>query len=379
MNINIAEEIKEILFENGKVVLPGLGAFNGDYKATTIDYAQGRLSPPSLQIQFSDVDQVNDGVLIQHICDKYHITAADAQKEVEAYIDQSIRSLSTKELVMIPEVGRLYRNYNDKIQFLPDATNFNTDNYALPSVQFYPVSRLKSQLDNGATNSPTVQAPLLSIQKDAEPLRPLQPPLIPIQSPTIPHFQPAKKLNFFSRPVLESIMPGAVIIALLGLSAYIYFSGSSNTEAPLGDKARPAGRIHLNVKPPVEPPPPPATTELIPAQSTTTPTPQQAPLEQLIEKKEAGKQTLMEANPPVVNPEAGWREAQVLIGGFKNKSNIRKLIVKIQEAGFSPYSREQNDVTLVGCTFPYEDRNDLNDKLNQIRRKFKSEIRLIKK
>ena len=46
-------------------------------------------------------------------------------------------------MVNIPGVGRLYKDFESNIQFIPDSTNFNKDSFGLPTIKFYPILRDK--------------------------------------------------------------------------------------------------------------------------------------------------------------------------------------------------------------------------------------------
>ena len=140
MNIHIAEEIKEMLYENGSVVIPGLGAFKGNYKSAAVDGVQGQIAPPSLDISFDPNNILNDGIFLDFLKKKHHSSMQEAQMALDAFRDYTSNTFEKHEIIVIPQVGRLYRDFNNKVQFLPDTTNFNTDTYGLPIAQFYPVS-----------------------------------------------------------------------------------------------------------------------------------------------------------------------------------------------------------------------------------------------
>ena len=53
MNIDITPYIKELLFENNSLVVPGFGALTLKYSPSTIEHVQGLLNPPTKSINFS--------------------------------------------------------------------------------------------------------------------------------------------------------------------------------------------------------------------------------------------------------------------------------------------------------------------------------------
>ena len=50
-------------------------------------------------------------------------------------------AIERREIVVFPKVGRLYKDYEQNLQFLADNTNFNVDSFGLPDVQFYPITQ----------------------------------------------------------------------------------------------------------------------------------------------------------------------------------------------------------------------------------------------
>ena len=87
--------------------------------------------------------------------------------EVEGKIEK-------KEIVEFPKVGRIYKDYNKSLQFLPYDTNFNVDAFGLPTIEIHPFSRSESvkketatiaaaslDLTNAAAESTEVKSPII--------------------------------------------------------------------------------------------------------------------------------------------------------------------------------------------------------------------------
>ena len=149
MNIDIAACIRELLFEHEAVIVPGFGGFVASYKATVIDHVQGTLSPPAKKLQFNENLLVNDGLLLQQVMDHYKVDQETATKAIDQYVDKLLLALSKREIVEIPQVGRLYKDFEDQYKFLQDSKNYNADAFGLPTVQFYPVIRQKREYRRG--------------------------------------------------------------------------------------------------------------------------------------------------------------------------------------------------------------------------------------
>jgi hypothetical protein len=143
VDIEIGNHIAALLYTNEVVSIPGLGSFVTAYQPAEIDPVQGELSPPSKALKFDKNLAVDDGLLIKHISEEEQISMADAERLVNAYVEQLKEAIEKRELVSFSGLGRLYKDYEGQFQFLADGTNFNTDSYGLPNVQFFPISRLQ--------------------------------------------------------------------------------------------------------------------------------------------------------------------------------------------------------------------------------------------
>ena len=143
MNIDITPYIKELLYENNNLVIPGFGALTLQYAPSTIDHVQGLLNPPTKSINFDKNLVVNDGKLVNIIQQKHQVTHEQATQQVERFVAIMKDQLDRREMVNIAGVGRLYKDFEQNIQFIPDSTNFNKDAFGLPTVKFHPVLRDK--------------------------------------------------------------------------------------------------------------------------------------------------------------------------------------------------------------------------------------------
>ena len=146
MDIQLTSDIKDLLMEDGMAILPGLGGFSSTYKPAVADGVTGILHPPSYHIVFDPNQQVNDGKLVEYIREKYHVSSTAAQEAIDAFVKKTKSQFDKKEIVSLPEIGRLYVDFTQKIQFLPEATNFNADAFGLSAIRFSPISRTKPEV-----------------------------------------------------------------------------------------------------------------------------------------------------------------------------------------------------------------------------------------
>ena len=88
MNIDVAKAIKELLYTNEAVILPGLGGFTGSPVSAVVDYVQGSVQPPSRKLEFNPNLVINDGILVNHIQKSEVITAQEATVAIDNYVNR---------------------------------------------------------------------------------------------------------------------------------------------------------------------------------------------------------------------------------------------------------------------------------------------------
>ena len=159
MEIKLTTDIKERLIEDGSISIPNFGGFTSAYKPAVVDAVNGQLAPPSFHIAFDANLQMNDGRLVEHIRQKYRLSSTAALEYIDVFASEARAQFDKGEIVVLPEIGRLYRDFAQKIQFLPDSTNFNTDSYGLPTIQFAPILRNKIEAITKAASTDAVAVP----------------------------------------------------------------------------------------------------------------------------------------------------------------------------------------------------------------------------
>ncbi len=166
MQIDIPAHIEKLLFLHDALVIPGFGGFTATRTPASTDYVGGTVNPPAKTLAFSENLTVDDGLLTADIADAHGLSNEDAIHAVEEFVEKIRALLDQREIVTLPGVGRLYKNYVQKIQFLPDATNFNAASYGLPPLQFSPIARSREVAPTPASPSaPTMPDPTFAPER----------------------------------------------------------------------------------------------------------------------------------------------------------------------------------------------------------------------
>ena len=387
MDIQLASDIKDLLMEDGMAILPGLGGLTSTYKPAVADGVTGVLHPPSYHLTFDPNQQVNDGKLVEYIREKYHVSSTVAQEAIDAFVTETKSQFDKKEIVALPEIGRLYIDFTQKIQFLPDATNFNADAFGLSSIHFSPISRTKPEIVKPIAVAPapeeTSPMPMPSVSA-ALPLKEkvevaFLTPVDDVPPPSI--IDKPKELSWLPENWLY--YAPALAVAIITILAIIVWMNTGDTEG---------AKKYENEKPKVNVSPrnntgASANTDIVPNNGAPQPPtiPPQNPVDsQLVtndqffydKNKNEAKTT---TQPTVTQPKAS-NNAIIVIGGFANKSNIIRLKKWITEQGYGVYEKKKSGgITEVGCEVGYETKEELSRIVKKIKARYGDEIEVYKK
>lgn len=324
MQIDVGAVIATLLFENNTVSIPGLGAFIKSISNAEFDRESGNARSERSRVEFDPDMPIDDGLLIAHIKDTYSLSYLEAKQTVSRYVEEVNAALSRKETVVFPEVGKLYRDINQTLQFIPEATNFNLDTFGLPEISIQPVT-------SRTTETIAVEPEIVA--------------------------QPRGQWIRQNWPVLLTLL---VLLVVLLSFLYIYPNFIANQgEDPTADL--PSNR--LNVKPPS-------------GQDQTATLPETQT--DLSPEAEADyDDSDIPANPG--QAAVPGKTCVIAIGIFKEKENVDKLAQRLINAGYEPYIEKLRSTTRVGVQFSYESSTEIDAKLEDIRQKFVREAFVLRK
>ncbi len=355
----IAPYIERLLFHNDTVVLPGLGAFVAQDAPSSIDYAGGTVSPPAKVLSFNDNLTTDDGLLTYELVQERNISDQDAKAWVDERIVAIMGQLNQREIVALPGIGRLYKNYVQRIQFLPDAANFSRENFGLPPLQFSPLARSREVVDapapgpsGGATTTPapSTASPASGSAYFAQSAKPAE----PTPAPTFGTPPPAS----------QQWMRGLLILGLLLLSGAIgYYFLRTQQQKNVAKKEK-QEQLAENAPPSTAPTPDNATTEV---PTTPAPTPKTEPKPKVDVAPVAEKPK--PAPVPAPSTKAKDKSCVLLVGLFKDPANIARLKALFQKNGFEVYSSETSSgATSLGVQFKYAEQSEVNANLAKLQK-----------
>ena len=132
------KNIKDLLYNNECVVVPGLGAFVTNYHESVVQDMSSEkvlLSPPFKSVSFNSTITSSDGLLIGFVAQSEKIDYQNAKIKVETFVSDVFYKLQKKEIVYFQNIGELRYDKNNKILFEPKKEiNFLLDSYGLQNI-----------------------------------------------------------------------------------------------------------------------------------------------------------------------------------------------------------------------------------------------------
>ena len=207
--MDLIQYIKELLYQQECVTLPGFGSFLTQTYPIKVNRYTGEFTPPFRSISFNRLIQENDGLLASYIAKREGVSYPDALAMIEKELQHWNKRLD-RETMILPGIGEFSFNAENKLRFLPHGKiNFDANALGLSAFQRTPE---KAQIRAAAIVPPTPSSkPNPSMQDNKQPLA------------FTPETQEEKK-----SPALRYTIIGVVAVALLGAS---YYFGNQYLEA----------------------------------------------------------------------------------------------------------------------------------------------------
>lgn len=317
MKPDIASLIAGILFEHPSLTIPGMGTFTRSYQEAQIQTIHRQALPPSAQIHFDETLRADDGLLQDQLCQQHGMSASDARAHIQAFVEASKDALARRESVLIPRMGRLFQDFEQRCRFSPEnPDNLNIDAFGLPPVSLPP-----------PLNRPQASAPVSA------------------SAPTAA--TPAKEGAL--QAWLHSSMPWVLLLSICILAITIYFI------------SRDANKNGLSFKEHSKEVPPERTNTKPFSIDSTDIEAEAIPLDYPDEEE-------IDTEAPTLTP--GTQVGIIIIGSFRNTDNATKLIQDLFRDGYEAYTDQKGEATRVGVQFGYTEATELQKTLSAVRRKY---------
>lgn len=338
MITDIAQHFERLIYDHESLIIPGFGGLLTSYRAATIDHIQGLLYPPSRIVRFDKNLHVNDGILVNHLREAVGITKKEAEEAISKFVDFANERLEKREILVLPGVGRLYKDYEGRLQFLQASTNFNQDAYGLSSVQFYPILRNK---DTAAREAPLPDS---------------------LQSGPVTK---KKRKSWSSVRSPQSLIPLAAGFALIALAVSFLFLRSDAPVSFNRSLIMPVSEKRINKKPIYKEEV--SRMSLVDSRKSGQTTSSFTPDEMDVDETELDETPVID--PEIIELGPSRKKGIIIIGSYKFQRSIQNMADKVVAQGFDVYQQRvgKDGIVRVGAQFAYEDHADLKRKLRIIK------------
>ena len=328
MDVKVAESIAELLFSKDLVIVPGFGGFVAEEVGADVDLVLGKISPPAKKVAFNDNLIVNDGVLSSFLMDKYSLSKLSAEMEIEDFVKRSNKLLDGREIIVFPNLGRLYKDFQGTFKFLQDNSNHNSEVFGLGDVHARPLIR------NTA------------IQRQADQVNnPNQPKEEQIK------VGPVATTNLRSRPPKKKSENNILLGVLLATAVFILFAVVLFKDTLFKDQM-PSYSSEV-IEDPVDEP-------VYNTEDNDEYDGWDDEGDKVLEEEELVREKEIRA----------WKEAEIVVGVFGDKKNAESLIKRIIQAGYEAVSLDRGTATAVAVRYAFENEDEFNTKFEKVKEEF---------
>ncbi len=199
--MKIAALIFELLQTHDCVIMPGLGGFLAQNKSASLQ-DNNLLLPPARILSFNARLNGNDGLLVHSLANNSGIAFAEAQQQVEKFVQTAIALLQQNEAVHFDKVGSLNFDTEGNLQFVQhQEQELFAAFFGLKSITALPVEREK------------IETPIITVE--------------PKKVGKVVSFKKARQRKRFNTFVKYAA--AAVVVLALTISGIIGFLDNSNT------------------------------------------------------------------------------------------------------------------------------------------------------
>jgi hypothetical protein len=316
--LKIKDYIKELLFTNQGVVIPGLGGFVSEYEPAAFDVNENSFIPPSKKITFNPKYSYHDNLLTEFISEKENIDKEKSMQNLEDFVKDIKTRLIKGEKIDFPEIGSLSQNVKEEILFEQDTkSNLLSDSFGLTSVKTKPIVNPQNNV---------VKAVL-----------------------------PVKQKKSYKKLILIS-SSAIVFLCLISLSWFLTegYTDLSLISSNEKHNPEPSNNIIINT--------PEKNLDSI-AQADSI----KALINQSIDETTDKKDALFYTEPKKEDPTPKYSEFHIIAGSFKKIENAEIFSSELKDKGYEPAIIRSGENLIRIAIFSYTDETEALTKLYSLR------------
>lgn len=130
--------ICELLENNKKIVIDGLGYFEVTHQAAKYNVEKKILYPPTDFLYFINDEIKSDDILAKKMTKNLNLSIAEAFEKIELWVNEICMQLAEMQTAAFGNIGEFFIDKNGKIAFVfSDKTNILKNNYGLKEVHLH--------------------------------------------------------------------------------------------------------------------------------------------------------------------------------------------------------------------------------------------------
>ncbi len=317
--LKIKDYIKDLLFTNQGVIIPGLGGFVSEYEPAAFDVSENKFLPPSKKITFNPEYNYSDSLLIEFISEKEKTRIEQAKKMLDDFVKESKYKLNKGEEINFPGIGILSQKTKGSIQFKQNKdSNLLIDSFGLHSIKTTPITKPQT------TKSSKIQAE-------------------------------HKNQKSYKKVIILSAS-AIVFLCLVGLSWYLtkgFSDFSLITKSKNIDKEELNQQVIINTEKNLD--------SIAKADSI------KAIINHSIDENTDKKDALFYEEPEKQESKPQYSAYHIIAGSFKRMENAEKFSSKLKTKGYHPEIIQSDENLIRISIFTYTDESEALKKLYKLR------------
>ena len=194
----LSKMVKELILDNDRVVLPGLGSFMAEIVPSTFSDKGYTINPPYRKLHFrAKPDEGTE--LVQFYSETNDVEFAVAERIIKDFISELKPVIHTKKIVVFPGLGRLRATKENNLFFVADEDlDIYPDGFALEPVSLKTHQETREEVAAVVTD-------LKSILQEPEKEPAVEEPVAEISEPMVEISEPVVEEPSVEEPVIETL------------------------------------------------------------------------------------------------------------------------------------------------------------------------------
>ncbi|MFW5657910.1 MAG: SPOR domain-containing protein [Bacteroidota bacterium] len=176
MEIDITKEIKDLLFYNEFVIIPGFGTFITRYESARVDPAAKTLNPPKRNVEFKKNLSHDDDLLRKHIAKTLDISEKSAGEIISEIVSDLRQRLNKGEEIVFEGLGVIIEEPGGEYVFKAEEDiNLLADSFGMDSVKLFEIEDKEPEQEEEKQEVPE-KKPVITYEKPQQYYTPAEAP-----------------------------------------------------------------------------------------------------------------------------------------------------------------------------------------------------------